>query len=554
MISAREKYAEVERLAMAQATNAGALSIHNAQALTLSPDWEPPTPFMKYEVPAFPTQALPGIMRDYVLAVSESLQVPVDMAAVSVLVTASVCVQRKYRVQGKPGWTEPLNLFAAVVARPAERKSAALQCTLKFLNEYERQENTARRAAIAQYETRVNVLTAEITALEKKAASTGELADFEAACRKKAELAELQEVKPLRLTADDCTPEALTSLLAENGGRMAVISAEGGIFDILAGRYSNSGGANIDVFLKGHPGDTLRVDRRGRRSEHIERPALSVLLMIQPSVLEGIMGNGTFQGRGLTQRFLYCLPASKVGGRPLETRPVPPEKEAAFRAMVYDLLALPVPPADEPVMELSAQAYELFAAFYGLLEPRLIDDLEHISEWAGKLCGAILRIAGILHAAQCLHAASQERISAETMQGAITIGHYFLAHAKAAHALMGADEKTRGAQYILRQLEKSGYNRITRTDLTRLCRGRFPRIEDMEPALALLLNNRYIRAEKSTATGVGRKQTAYEINPHFTGNTGNNGKNSPDSDILSIHSMFSSTQAIESRFPKGEEI
>ena len=42
-----------------------------------------------------------------------------------------------------------------------------------------------------------------------------------------------------RLVADDITPEAAASLLAEQGGRLAIISAEGGIFDIIAGRYSN---------------------------------------------------------------------------------------------------------------------------------------------------------------------------------------------------------------------------------------------------------------------------------------------------------------------------
>ena len=91
----------------------------------------------------------------------------------------------------------------------------------------------------------------------------------------------------LRLMADDASPEALTSLLAENNGKMSVVSAEGGIFDILAGRYSN--GVNIDTFLKGHAGDSLRVDRRGRPSEYIAHPALSVLLTIQPAVLDGIM-------------------------------------------------------------------------------------------------------------------------------------------------------------------------------------------------------------------------------------------------------------------------
>ncbi len=76
-----------------------------------------------------------------------------------------------------------------------------------------------------------------------------------------------------QLVADDITPEALASLLVDQGGRMSVISAEGGIFDIIAGRYS--GTPNLEVFLKGHAGDMLRVNRQGRDPQHIEAPALT---------------------------------------------------------------------------------------------------------------------------------------------------------------------------------------------------------------------------------------------------------------------------------------
>jgi replicative DNA helicase len=42
-----------------------------------------------------------------------------------------------------------------------------------------------------------------------------------------------------RIFADDVTPEAAASLLAEQNGRLAIMSAEGGIFDTMLGRYSN---------------------------------------------------------------------------------------------------------------------------------------------------------------------------------------------------------------------------------------------------------------------------------------------------------------------------
>jgi hypothetical protein len=107
-----------------------------------------------------------------------------------------------------------------------------------------------------------------------------------------------------RLIADDITVEAAASLLAEQNGRLAVLSAEGGIFATLAGRYS-SGQPNLEVFLKGHAGDLLRVDRKGRPAEHIPQPALTLGLAVQPEVLRDIARMPGFRGRGLLARILY---------------------------------------------------------------------------------------------------------------------------------------------------------------------------------------------------------------------------------------------------------
>lgn len=85
--------------------------------------------------------------------------------------------------------------------------------------------------------------------------------------------------------------------MAANSGTISVISTEGGIFDVMAGRYNSR--ANIDVWLKGHCGDAIYVDRKTREAESILHPTLSAILTIQPSVLEEIMDNTTMSGRGL---------------------------------------------------------------------------------------------------------------------------------------------------------------------------------------------------------------------------------------------------------------
>jgi hypothetical protein len=90
----------------------------------------------------------------------------------------------------------------------------------------------------------------------------------------------------------------------------------------------------MEVFLKGHAGDRLRVDRRTRQ-EFIKAPALTMGLAVQPSVLEDIGKNRGFDGRGLLARFLYCLPEFLVGYRKIDSDPVPPAVGATYERNVF---------------------------------------------------------------------------------------------------------------------------------------------------------------------------------------------------------------------------
>jgi hypothetical protein len=114
------------------------------------------------------------------------------------------------------------------------------------------------------------------------------------------------------------------------------MSAEGGVFDLIAGRYSN-GAPNLDVYLKAHAGDSLRVDRVGRDSESVDAPALTIGLTIQPEVLRGLAEKPGFRGRGLLARFLFSLPRSGIGYRKISTSPVRPWEIKTYYRIILDL-------------------------------------------------------------------------------------------------------------------------------------------------------------------------------------------------------------------------
>src|SRR4029450_13862491 len=91
----------------------------------------------------------------------------------------------------------------------------------------------------------------------------------------------------LSLFVDDATPEVVAKKLLDQRGRIAVSSEEGTIFEVMRGRYSE-GRANLEVFLTGHSGRDYIVDRIGREGGVLVKPALSMVLAVQPAVIAGL--------------------------------------------------------------------------------------------------------------------------------------------------------------------------------------------------------------------------------------------------------------------------
>lgn len=453
-------------------------------------------------LPPFPIDRLPTVLHDYVRAVAEHSQTAVDMAAVIGLGVLAVCLQGKYVVEGSPGYREPLSLYTVVIAPPGERKSSVMRDMTQSLYDYEREFNEGRQAEIRRNRQERESLERYISGLQEKLRhSTDDMLELELQ-HMEAQLEEMPVIKPVRFFADDCSSEALTNLLANNDGVLSVISTEGGIFDIMAGRYNSR--VNIDVWLKGHCGDAIRVDRLGREPEYIPNPALSAILTIQPVVLDEIMSNATMAGRGLIARFLYASPPSMIGGRRFCTPEIPAEIKTAYKEMIYRLMAIPKP--DKPaVLTLTPHATDVIAHHFHEHEIYLSGEGQMISDWAGKYIGAVLRIAGLLHVAEPDR--DDCEVSSDTMRRAIEIGKYFLAHSAYAYSMTGNDLSIKKAQFVLGKLKKGRITSIKRWELAKLCRGKFfKKSEDLYPTLELLQSCGYIlQTDANTQSTPGRR-------------------------------------------------
>lgn len=505
-----ERMREQNGLSIDQLAEAAGRIVERGESVTaaeLAPQWEEPVPFDTIDTPDFPTESLPGPVAAFVEHLAESTQTPEEMAGILSLGVLATAFQSKYNVEVTPDWREPLCLYPVAIAPPGERKSAVISALTRPIYEYEAERRAAEAAEIAQNQTERALLEKALQAAQAQA--TKKKGDFDAgrdeALALSAQLAEFQDKHPFRLVVDDTTPEKLVDLMDMQGGCITVCSAEGGVFDAMAGRYDK--GMNFDVYLKGHAGDRLTIDRIGRKPNNIESARLTMMLTIQPDVLGGLMNNPAFRGRGLCGRFLYAMCKSKVGRREISPPAMPESVRVQYRQFVRRILST----TTGGTIQLSSEADKIRKSYQGYVEEKLGGEWEFMRDWGGKLVGAMVRIAALMHAAEAQGDPTAVPISPEVMTGAVRIAEFLGKHAEAAYQVMGADRDYEDAKYLWRRIQGTGKDKLTKNELLQLTRGKFKKAESIEPSLQMLITMNYVIRE-SRKTG-GRPSEIILVNP-----------------------------------------
>jgi replicative DNA helicase len=458
------------------------------------------------ELPPFPVNSFPRHIAKMVCAVSEATQTDPAMAGTSAISALSACTGGLAEIEIRPGWREPLCTYSVTIAAPGERKSAVqlvmsrpildVEARLAGDDEPDRLEALTRKQIASKAAERLRNIAAQPPKKDDDESTYDRQAAMADAIKADAFADEI-EVPPItRILADDVTPEAAASLLAEQGGRIAILSSEGGIFDILAGRYSRSI-PNLDLFLKAHSGDPVRVDRKGRAPEYIRRPALTLGLMVQPVVLTAIAANREFRGRGLLARFNYAFPVSRVGHRKIAPARVDPDVEENYEAALTELAeGMAEWQSDPAVLTLTPAAQKAIQEIEAAVEPTLAGEgeLAALADWGAKHVGAIARFAGIVHLAEHgADAGPRHAVEAQTILAAYRIGKYFKACAINAFIQMRTDPVTADALYLLERIRYLGEDEVSERDLhTASSRARFHTKADLMPAVDRLVDHGYL--------------------------------------------------------------
>lgn len=267
------------------------------------------------EAPALPPDMLPEPLRDWLVDISERMQVPLELAAVPALVSLSAVVGRKLGIHPKAqdDWLVVPNLWGGIVARPGKMKSPTLAETmypLRCLASAERKSHLeARDAAGARLESlkaREQAIKDQLKRLYKGGgdAVPTELEQQLVEVSREMRAEELTSTER-RYIVNDPTVEKLGELLTQNQWGLLLERDE--LAGWLRSLERDDRRGDREFFLEAWNGtNAYTVDRIGRGTVHIPALCLSIIGGIQPAKLASFVAeavDGGYAADGLLQRF-----------------------------------------------------------------------------------------------------------------------------------------------------------------------------------------------------------------------------------------------------------
>lgn len=448
----------------------------------LGTQWKP--------LPAAPVQPyfdlawLPPVLRDMVQAVADNLSVPVDLPALCGLGVASACACGRVTVRLKTDWQEQAQLFLLCVMKSGEGKTPTFNHMTRKLYDYQAAENRRRIVQVEQDRASLETLQSQKAMAVKK----GEEAQARAIAAEIANHASMHLMN--RFIGGNVTPERLLEIMRDNNGATSVLDDEGELFDMLQGRYQDN--PDLTAYLQGYSGGKPLTSERRNGSILVENPAVSVLVLTQPYVVNDILENKRMFGKGFLQRFLMACPEPirEYGEEPDMPAAIVREYEAAVDRMLH---------TPKTRLDLSHCARDVFFAFRDEMRCKQWSDCDVLSQYGitSKLIGNTARLAACLH----LWESTDQTISAATMRSAVALARYFIGHLI---VLMGTESTlTKAAKETLSLLVKKGEAEQNEREIKRALSGRklFRADGAADAALAELEAGGYIERFKQTGTG-----------------------------------------------------
>jgi hypothetical protein len=401
-------------------------------------------------IPLFPVTALPTEVSDMCRAVSDNMQVPLELPATVALGVLAACCQNKVVVRIGADYIEPLNLFTLAIAQSGERKSPVFRILTAPVYVAQDDYTEIHMDEIARSKRDYSLLKKQLEEAERSFAKEGKSEIGERIHELDAQLRSFTPLTAPKLLLDDVTSEKLIDVLDEQGGSVTIASAEGGLFISLKNKAAMN--ATFDVYLKAYSGDSIDVKRIGREGNSIKNPRLSLILTCQTDVAKDMITNPTFREKGLPARFLYATCRSSLGNRIVDTPDISQAVKSEYDALIRRLLDYALD-TESPNYELtlSEEGRNAYYDYSSFVEEKLgaDGDYSHMTDWCAKLVGQMMRIAGIISVCE-----GRTSIDADIIGRACELADWFAVNADVLFKTPATKIKERESneQYLLRKL------------------------------------------------------------------------------------------------------
>ena len=227
----------------------------------------------------------------------------------------------------------------------------------------------------------------------------------------------------------------------------------------------------------------------------------------QPGLIHDQMQDSTLLRRGFFARFLLAIPISKLGSRDLTPRPIPTAVSLAYDSQILRLLSVE---ANEKggrlvphVVKLAPEAYRIWKQFQRELESMMGPDArmsdEVLTMWTGKQAGNTARVAALLQIGSQTSMATDEVISADSMERAIAFAKPLVEHSIAFHDMADHCPELSNARTVLKWLRRNATgDEIGSRTIQQSLKGRqaFKRSAALHDAIDVLIDRGWLMLKK----------------------------------------------------------
>ena len=414
------------------------------------------------EAVEYPIAAMPPVLRKAIESIVAMAQVPVSLAAQSVLGAASLATQGFVNVETITGQSVPTSLFLFTIAASGDRKSTSDKFAIQPIKD--REEQLAARYETNKHEFAIDDAAYKAATTKAKNGSGKTRQDIRDALEA-AGKPPIHPVQPL-LTADEPTGPGLQRLFAEAMPALGLFSDEGATF--LGGwsmqeENQAATGGMLSKLWDGQAIKRIRADKENG-TQILYGRRLCLHLMVQPDIAGKLLGNQAVRNQGLLSRILVAAPKSLKGTR-FWREPTDDDREAlreyhvrlgkllafefryrdeATRALDLDLVRL-TPDARRRLIEFSDHCERQIAA-----NGKYVD----IADFASKMTENATRIAAVLAFFSAGTSLTRDGLSLNAVNAGIALVEFYASEAARLYGAAALDEDTSRAAILIEWIRK----------------------------------------------------------------------------------------------------